>query len=296
MAGSSAGPVVGPITDGGRALILGCGYVGTAIAQHWRTAGITVTATTTREERVKDLEVIADRVIVLDATEPEKLREALEGQDTVLMCIGAKGPSDYRHAYLECAEALISAVPEFPSIQQVIYTGTYSLYGDHGGAWVTEDTPPKLTTPKSQILAETEQTILSLNTLGQNDTPQGAIACVLRLGGICGPGREVTRILSRAAGKTRPGDGSSWAHWTHLDDIVGAIAWARQKRLSGIFNVVQDIPIQQKDLFEQALGKANLPPVIWDPQLPAAKSYNVRVSNQRLREAGYTMQYPTVPI
>ncbi|MEM1426809.1 MAG: NAD(P)H-binding protein, partial [Cyanobacteria bacterium P01_H01_bin.130] len=127
MAGSSAGPVPGPVTNGGRALILGCGYVGTAIAQHWRAAGITVTATTTREERVKDLEATADRVIVLDATEPEKLREALEGQDTVLMCIGAKGPSDYRHAYLECAEALVSAIPEFPSIQQVIYTGTFQI-------------------------------------------------------------------------------------------------------------------------------------------------------------------------
>ena len=278
---------------GGNALILGCGYVGKVIAQRWRGAGITVTATTTRQERVAELETMADRVMVLDATDPQKLREALAGQDTVLMVIGAKGPTDYRHAYLESAETLVAAVPEFPQIKQVIYTGSYSLYGDRNGDWVTEETPLKPATPNAEILATTEQTILSLNP---TDDPQRAIACVLRLGGICGPGREVVRILSRAAGKTRPGDGSGWAHWTHLDDIVGAIAWVRQNRLSGIFNVVQDEPIRQKDLFEKALAKANLPGVIWDPTLPSSKSYNVRVSNQRLQDAGYTMQYPTVPI
>ncbi|MEM6501564.1 MAG: NAD-dependent epimerase/dehydratase family protein [Cyanobacteria bacterium P01_C01_bin.89] len=287
-----------PVT-GERVLILGCGYVGTVIAQRWREAGLTVTATTTSAERVPQLAAIAHRVLVLDATEPEKLREALEGQDTVLMAIGAKGPKDYRHAYLESARSLVAAIPEFPTIRQIIYTSSYSAYGDYGGDWVTEDTPLNPTTPNGKILAEAEQTILSLNTQNSNETdqkPVGATSCVLRLGGICGPGREVTKILSRAAGMTRPGDGMGWAHWTHLDDVVGAIAWIQQQRLSGIFNVVQTEPILQKELFEKALTKANLPGVTWDPSATSPKSYNVRVSNRRLRDSGYIMKYPTVPI
>ncbi len=302
-----------PVT-GGKVLVLGCGYVGSVIAQQWRESGTIVTATTTSAERVAQLEAIAHRVRVLDATEPEKLREALEGQDTVLMAIGAKGSKDYRHAYLDCAKSLVAAIPDFPSVKQVIYTSSYSAYGDYGGDWVTEDTPLNPATPNGKILAEAEQTILSLNGgsfnessfnessfngdsfNGSNGQPSRAIACVLRLGGICGPGREVTKILSRAAGMTRPGDGSGWAHWTHRDDVVGAIAWVRQQRLSGIFNVVQTEPILQKDLFEKALAKANLPGVTWDPNAPSSKSYNVRVSNRRLRDSGYRMKYSTVPI
>ncbi|MEM9771605.1 MAG: NAD-dependent epimerase/dehydratase family protein, partial [Cyanobacteria bacterium P01_D01_bin.73] len=276
---------------GGHVLILGCGYVGKVIAQQWRDAGVTVTATTTSPDRVAELEAIAHRVLVLDATEPEKLREALEGQDTVLMAIGAKGPQDYRHAYLECAEAVAAVIPEFPAIQQIIYTSSYSAYGDYGGDWVTEETPLKPNTPNGEILAAAEQTILGINEAAAQST--GAIACVLRLGGICGPGREVVKILSRAAGMTRPGDGKGWAHWTHRDDVVGAIAWVRQQRLSGVFNVVQTEPILQKDLFEEALTKANLPGVTWDPNASNRKSYNVRVSNRRLRDSGYVMKYPT---
>jgi Trk K+ transport system NAD-binding subunit len=46
--------------------IIGCGYVGSAIAHHWHhELGFNVTATTTTPERVATLEEVAQRVVVV---------------------------------------------------------------------------------------------------------------------------------------------------------------------------------------------------------------------------------------
>ena len=59
--------------------ILGCGYVGTAAAQHWQAAGHHVTATTTSPERVPELEAIAQRVEVIQGNNPEDLKRLFTG-------------------------------------------------------------------------------------------------------------------------------------------------------------------------------------------------------------------------
>ncbi|MGD1867010.1 MAG: NAD(P)-binding domain-containing protein, partial [Phormidesmis sp.] len=45
--------------------IIGCGYVGTAVAKHWKQQGLDILVTTTREERVAELSAMASRVEVL---------------------------------------------------------------------------------------------------------------------------------------------------------------------------------------------------------------------------------------
>lgn len=51
--------------------IIGCGYVGKAVAHHWRQdLGLTVTATTTTPEKVPTLEKIAQRVVVVKGNDP----------------------------------------------------------------------------------------------------------------------------------------------------------------------------------------------------------------------------------
>ena len=45
--------------------IIGCGYVGTAVARYWsQQLGYAVTVTTTTQERVAELEPVAQRVVV----------------------------------------------------------------------------------------------------------------------------------------------------------------------------------------------------------------------------------------
>lgn len=264
--------------------ILGCGYVGVAVARHWQDAGHHVTATTTTPERLPELKEVAQTVQIVRGDNPEELRQLIEGQDTLLFSVASKGQS-YETAYLQTAKTLVSVLGDAPQLQQIIYTGSGGVYGDWGGGWVSETTPPQPTSHNYEVLVETEQTLLD----AANDS---LAVCVLRLGGIYGPGREIAKIYRNLAGKTRPGDGSRPSNWIHLDDIVGAIAFARDRRLRGIYNLIDDDNTPTRELVAQVCQTYNLPPVTWDASQPENVRYNAKLSNQKIKDAGYTLIHP----
>ena len=271
------------------AMILGCGYVGQAVARHWRSLGLRVTATTTTPERLPELAELCDRPLCLRADDPIALKNALENQEILLVCLGPRRSGIYRETYLQSAETIAAILPELPHLRQVIYTGSYGVYGDWNGAWIDETNPARPSNENNQILLETEQILLSAAR------PNLAV-CVFRLGGICGPGREVAHIFRSASGGVRPGSGEEWGNWIHLDDIVGAIDFARQRRLDGLFNLVHDQPVMQKDLLDRAFQQRGWPGVTWNPAAPSNRSSNARVSNQKLRTAGYQFKYSEIPL
>ncbi|MEA5597459.1 NAD-dependent epimerase/dehydratase family protein [Rivularia sp. UHCC 0363] len=265
--------------------ILGCGYVGSAVAQRWQQQGLSVTVTTTRPERLPALSDIANRAVVVQGNDAAALRELLQDQQVLLLSVGAQHRSAYAETYLDTAKTLLQVLPA--SLQQIIYTGSYAVYGDQQANWVTEASPIFPANENGEILAETERLLLS----AANRLRDRLKVCVLRLGGIYGAGRELVKIFSGIAGTTRPGDGSEASNWVHLDDIVGAVEFARAQQLSGIYNLVQE-PITTGGLFEQILTKQNLPPVVWDSSQTSSRPYNARVSNQKLRDAGYQFLHP----
>ena len=272
-----------PLTN---ATIIGCGYVGKAVAQRWRST-LTVTATTTTPDRVAALESVAQRVQVVQGNDEEGVRSLLQDQAVVLLSVGAPHATAYEETYLQTAKTLVAVLKDVPTVQQVIYTGSYAVYGDRQGAWVDETSEIAPANRNGELLAETEQVLLS----AASDSLK---VCVLRLGGIYGPGRELTKIFRRAAGTTRPGNGEDAANWVHLDDIVGAIDFARQQSLTGLYNLVGTVPTTTGVLLERLFTAHGLPNVTWDASQPSTRPYNARVSNQKLREAGYQFLYPQI--
>jgi nucleoside-diphosphate-sugar epimerase len=267
--------------------IIGCGYVGTAVAQKWKADGHFITATTTTQERIQDLEKVADQVVLMKGNDVEKMQLVLQNQDIVLLSVGAHRRDLYEETYLETAKTLIFAVKNVANVQQVIYTGTYSVYGNRNGEWVSEETPLSPSNENSQILAETEQILLSV----QSETLR---VCILRLGGIYGSGRELIDIFGQAAGTTRPGTGEDFTNWIHLDDIVAALELARMKQLTGIYNLVNDQPVQRYELLEHLFTHYGLAQVLWDTSQPPTRSYNVRVSNQKIKAADFQLLHPQI--
>ena len=262
--------------------VIGCGYVGKEVARLWQQQGLTVTATTTSPGRVEELQTVADRVQVLRGTDPGALQDCLMDQQVVLVCVGSKRGANYEETYLGTAKTLAEVLPN-TQVQQLIYTSTYSVYGQHHGAVVTEETAVQPATANGEIIATTERTLLGL---------AGLKVCVLRLGGIYGPGRTLERIYSRAAGQTRPGAGAEWANWIHRSDIVGAIEFVRSHSLSGIYNLVQDEIPTVRELIDRVCDRYDLAPVQWDPSQPSARPYNARVSNAKIKAAGYEFVHP----
>jgi nucleoside-diphosphate-sugar epimerase len=266
--------------------IIGCGYVGYAAAKHWQQKmTLAVTATTTTPERIQTLQAVAQKVVVVQGNDAEKLKSVLQHQDIVLLSVGAKGADSYKETYLETAKTLVSILPQLSNLRQIIYTSSYSVYGDRNAATVDEDTAIEPTSDNAIILRETEKVLLSVST-------KNLRVCIFRLGGIYGYGRELIKIFGRASGTTRPGNGKDVTNWIHLDDIVGAIEFARHQHLDGIYNLVDDAHLSSQELLDTLFSKHNLPTVTWDSSQKSDRPYNATVSNQKIKNAGYKLIHP----
>ncbi|HIK11357.1 MAG TPA: SDR family oxidoreductase [Oscillatoriaceae cyanobacterium M33_DOE_052] len=269
--------------------ILGCGYVGTPTARLWRRQGHTVTATTTTPDRVAELEQVAHRVMVLTTNQPLALQELLSGQDVVVLSVAPKRGANYNYkdTYLGSATNLVAALQQGTSVRQVIYTSSCSVYGDKGGEWVDESTTPTPINENHQIMLDAENVLLG----AANNALR---VCILRLGGIYGPGRELQRIFRNAPGTTRPGAGDEPMNWVHLDDIVAGLEFVRLQQLRGIYNLVGDVPIASRELLDRLCEQQGWAKVSWDPSAPTARSYIARVSNRKLKQLGFHLTHPEI--
>ena len=155
--------------------IVGAAYTGLAAAEHLRAQGHTISVTTTSERRVSELEAVADRVLVMKGSDRDKMRELIADQDIVLLTMaGGMVERDgeyvmdlelYTDAYTGTAQSLVEVIDSAPSVKQIIFTGSWSAYGNAGGAeHVDEDTPPTPASPFAQVYIDTETLLFGIET------------------------------------------------------------------------------------------------------------------------------------
>ena len=271
--------------------IVGCGYVGLALAERLqaRRPQLRLTLTTTSSERLEQLSPLADRVQICDATDPTQLLDALRQSSSAVFCLGPKGDrqvdaNGYRHTFVDSFRCLTSLLPQLPELRQIVYTSSCSVYGDAQGGWVDEQTPPEPGPGHGDVLLESEQL---LSGIGNRRV------CILRLGALYGPGRDLDRRLRGLAGLERPGNGASYSNWLHVADAAGALEAALEAEWAGLVNVVNDAPIQLRDLVGQSLQRQGLAPVRWLGQ-DETGSGGRRIRNTRLKQLGYRLQHPNV--
>ncbi|MGF1490548.1 MAG: NAD-dependent epimerase/dehydratase family protein [Prochloraceae cyanobacterium] len=275
-------------TETNKITIIGCGYVGFAVANFWHDRSHQLTVTTTTPTKVSKLEKIANKVVITKGNNFDRLLEIIEGRDTILLSVGPRRGNPYRETYLETAQNIVKVIQATNNKpKQLIYTSSYSVLGDKKGAWVDENTPLQPNSENGKILAETEKLLLSIS----NETLK---VCILRLGGIYGPGRELIKIFKNWAGTTRPGKGEDYSNWIHLDDIVNAIELARSQRLQGLYHLAGDRPLQTKELFDRLFATHQLPTITWDASSPATRSYNSRLDIQKIKAAGLKLIHPEI--
>ena len=257
--------------------IIGCGYIGQAMALHWRKKGHFVSVTTRKREKMEHLQSLADEVFLLG---PRPLSSFLEGQEAILLSVAPDHFSDYASTYLSTAQEIAKFYFKLSHLRQVLYTGSTSVYGDHFGAWVDENAKLLNSHENAKTLYETEKTLLGSGA----EKPQ---VCILRLGEIYGPGREIEERLRRMQSWKLPGSGESFTNIVHLDDIVAALDFALERQLSGIYNLCSDFHIPRKDFYDQICTRKNLPAVQWDPLLQSHHGGNRRVLSQKIKDAGF---------
>jgi nucleoside-diphosphate-sugar epimerase len=277
--------------------IVGAAYTGLAAAEYLKAKGHTITVTTTSERRVAELEAVADRVIVMKGSDRDKMRELVAGQDVVLLTMaGGMVERDgkyvmdldlYTDAYVGTAQSLVEAIDAATDLKQVVFTGSWSAYGNAGGAdVVNEDTPPTPASPFAQVYIDTEELLFGIATDSRK-------VCVYRTGTIYGPQVGfVPRVLQAStlpmAGQSVPFDGGAPAAIIHRDDVVRALEFAIDNELSGIYNLINDITETKESFFGKITAAAGKDPINWVAPGSGPKS----LSNQKLKDAGFTLGDP----
>lgn len=191
----------------GTAVILGCGYVGAALANRLVEAGRPVVVTRRSWAALEPLTRLDGvRGVVFDpaADDPARLADALSGLPSFdLWCLltpQALGETASRRS-------LFGTLAQLPLAAAVLSSST-GIYGPVTAGEVDLDTPPNLASPREQRLADIERDWLHL------PHPR-----VVRLAGLYGPGRVIGAGTLRE-GAVLPGAGTAWLNLIHRDDAA----------------------------------------------------------------------------
>jgi nucleoside-diphosphate-sugar epimerase len=176
--------------------------------------------------------------------------------------------------------------------RRVVYLSTVGVYGDHGGAWIDEDTVPE---------PELDRTASRLAVERRWRELLGDRLAVLRLAGIYGPGRNALVELGRGRARRIVKPGQVFNR-IHADDIARAIMAAVAHGSGGTWNICDDEPAPPQDVIAYAAGLMGVAPPPAQPfetaeLSPMARSFyasNRRIRNTRMKtELGVRLAYPT---
>jgi nucleoside-diphosphate-sugar epimerase len=261
-------------------LIFGLGYSGSAIAHAARKVGFrvrwTVRATATQEGEVP-----------FAAAAP-----AIAAATHILSTIPPDASGDPVMALY--ARDIAAA----PSLRWAGYLSSTVVYGDRGGGWVNEDTPPAPSQQRGHYRLAAEQAWARL-------TPR-ITADLFRLAGIYGPGRSAFDALRQGRARIIAKPGHAFGR-IHRDDITQAVLAAVQRHPPAgvrVFNLTDDQPAENGAVIREAarlLGVIPPPAIPFETALhtmpPMARSFwmeNRKVSSAKTKAAlGISWRYPT---
>lgn len=267
-------------------LIGGLGYSGTAVARAaamagWRVAGTIrdPAAAALPPPGVATVPFADAGAAIAEATHLLLTAPPGEAGDPVLAAHGA-------------------AVRAAPRLRWIGYLSTTGVYGDRGGAWVEETTPPAPAQPRTRRRVEAERAWAGFADRLAVD--------LLRAGGIYGPGRSAFDELRAGTARRilRPGHAFSRIH---RDDIalavLAAIRTAPPRGLR-VLHLVDDEPAESAVVMEEAARLLGLPAPPAVPFEEAARSMSPmalsfwaerrRVANAATKAAlGIAWRYPT---
>lgn len=272
-------------SDAGHLLIFGLGYTGCAGAAEARAAGFAVTGTSRDPSRVAA--TAEARVIGFDAARP-----AISAATHLLITAPPDEVGD--PALVRYADAIAAA----PRLCWIGYFSTTGVYGDRGGDWVDEDTPPAPMSDRTRRRVAAER--------AWSGFADHCAVDIFRLAGIYGPGRSAFDDLRAGSARRIAKPGHAFGR-IHRDDIArAAVAAMTQDRARGVrvLNLADDAPEESARVIEEAarLLGAELPPLIPFPEAvvrmsPMARSFwaeNRKVASRKTQAAlGITWQYPT---
>jgi nucleoside-diphosphate-sugar epimerase len=260
---------------------VGAGYVGKELLVRLQGAPCEISITTTRPERFEELKPFGKRVLLLQPDGKDDLEKYIEECDALIVLVAPKNSHTYEETYLNTAKRISASLIGRKQPPYLLYTSSTSVCEGAGDDWVTEMTPLNPTSANAKILLETEQVYLHAN----------ANACILRLGGIYGPNREMTDRARRFSGLEMPDNGDRPTNSIHLEDIVSAILFSLKNSLTGVYQLVNDDHRSRRELYDSLCASIGIPGPLWRSVAPQGGDRGYKVSNQKIKDAGFVFKH-----
>ena len=287
-----------------RVLVVGCGDVGQRAARQMGAAQgrARVLALTSSPERVVALRAQGITPLLGDLDRPDSLRRLAGLGQRVLHLAPppTQDMADWRQD--PRTRSLMQALARRALPLGLVYGSTSGVYGDCGGAWVSETRTPTPHTPRAMRRVDAEAAARAWGRA------LGVPVSVLRIPGIYAPDREGGTPRGRLQRGTPVllAEDDVFTNHIHADDLARACVRAVMKPPpQRVFNVSDDTELKMGDYFDLAADLYGLPR---PPRVSRESAQQVlplsllsfmgesrRLSNQRMkRELRLVLRHPTV--
>ncbi len=275
--------------------IIGCGYVGSLLAQEWGKHNRSVIALARSKGSARHLQEKRIDSVPGDLDEPRSLcLPPLTG--SLLYYLAPPPPAGDQDTRVR---HFVDAIDTDAPPHHIIYISTSGVYGDTAGAWVTEQSPvrPAAARARRRLDAET--------VLHQWCQRHGVKLTLLRVAGIYGADKLPIKRLQQHTPTLREEE-CGYTNRIHIEDLVAiCLAAASQQSEFELYNVSDGHPGTMTGYFNavaDALGLPRPPTITMEEAkgvlTPAMISYlgeSRRLDNRKLlRELDIRLKYPSL--
>jgi len=272
-----------------KVLLVGCGDLGTAIAKNLQNNHEVIGLRRNIHAPFSGIKTIfADVTQTNTLSKLEKLNPNI-----VIYCVSAGGQTDaqYQAAYVTGLKNILATQANNQALQHVFFVSSTRVYGQNSGEILDENSPTIPEDFGGERLLEAENVLKNMLP-DSSARGQACKSTSMRLSGIYGTGRLYLVNMAKDVSKW-PAE-NHWSNRIHRDDAAGFIAFMAEKALKkealeSCYIVTDDMPTQQYEVLTWLANQQNIDTS--QIKTPVAQD-GKRLSNKRLRDTGFQLQYP----
>ena len=277
-----------------RILIIGCGDIGLRVARRL-TRSYRVFALTSSPNRFQELREVGATPILGNLDQSESLWR-LSGLAQIVIHLAPPQNQGNRDCRTRNLIRILAQAPDV--VRRLIYISTTGVYGDHGGAEVSETTPVQPQSERAHRRVDAER------TLRLWAPSHGVSLTILRVPGIYAADRlPLERLLSKTPALLPEED--AYSNHIHSDDLANLICAAvYHGKPQRVINTCDGGETKMGDYFDEVADAFGIER---PPRMPASEVQKVvspmlwsfmresrRVTNTRLPELKTPLRYPSV--
>lgn len=254
--------------------ILGCGWLGLPLAEHFLQLGHLVKGSTTQVAKLIHLREKGIASYLVDLSGVIDFDSSFLDTDILVVTVPPRSKSQQPGVYLSQMKKLAELITQHPQIKQLIYTSSTSVYPDRAGLAKEESVSLPVHSTQAELV-EVENLFLSLTSIA---------VTIFRLGGLTGGSRLLIRHFS---GKKDLTGGNYPVNLLHQQDAVRIIYFVGDKELTGVYNACSPSHPYKKNFYRELAQRFQMPL----PEYREGQEEGKTIDVSKLKKEGYIFSF-----